>query len=316
MKELIVAIGLIFSVTAFSGPRVTGNGGDAVVSADTVNLLDLVENQYSFLNVSKEPYAKMYQYALVLFFGKVGWNPVRTREITWALTDLPLEDIHDEGSIRIQDPENIQQLAIQKNGVVLIYSKLYDKLSEKGKAALITHEILIATAINLGYDLSSAKGTGPIRQLVSMLFSSNASAPTENFYRQIWDQLPLAKDSPAELRFNYLEVVSGSLDYAETDSYYLKFIVQNPRFKQDGIFYAFRPRDEDMKSGVENGWDVCRAFGWWGEVGETHQREFLTTPASLATADSLGRTNIRVYDAGTPYFTSIMCDSHIYLDRM
>ncbi|MEN0060354.1 MAG: hypothetical protein AAGB31_16055, partial [Bdellovibrio sp.] len=86
-----------------------------------------------------------------------------TKVLKWAFTDLPLESIHDEGEIRISRPESKRQLAIQKDGLVVIQRQEFDALDNESKAALFTHEALLYTVSVLNPDLIEQQGTSLIR---------------------------------------------------------------------------------------------------------------------------------------------------------
>ncbi len=85
------------------------------------------------------------------------------KTLKWAFTDLPLESIHDEGEIRISRPESKKQLAIQKDGLVVIQRQEFNELDNESKAALFTHEALLYTVSVLNPDLIQQQGTSLIR---------------------------------------------------------------------------------------------------------------------------------------------------------
>lgn len=95
-------------------------------------------------------------------------------EILWLLTDKELEEIPDEGTIRL--PAEIpykKQLGVQKNGVVFIYRPVFEKLDDRNKAAFIMHELLLFAAMHGGASHLQKHGTSDIRKLVYTLFNSD-----------------------------------------------------------------------------------------------------------------------------------------------
>lgn len=93
-------------------------------------------------------------------FGSISPN---TKVLKWAFTDLPLESINDEGEIRISKPDSKKQLAIQKDGLVVINRAEFNTLDDESKAALFTHEALLYTVSVLNPDLIKKNGTRLVR---------------------------------------------------------------------------------------------------------------------------------------------------------
>lgn len=168
-----------------------GHGGDVVVKDGKVRFLDLAENRPEFYDPSKESYYFQSVSKKILFvWSKLAVSVVYPHQMTWIFTDEHLENIEDEGVIITKLDGSLEQVAVQKNNVVLINKPLFSKLSETDKAALLVHEALIRAAIYAGLDLKSKVGTAPIRKIVAILFSENAEAVTNGYYQHIWNELP------------------------------------------------------------------------------------------------------------------------------
>ena len=93
----------------------------------------------------------------------LGSFATNTKVLKWAFTDLPLESINDEGEIRISKPDSKKQLAIQKDGLVVINRAEFNTLDDESKAALFTHEALLYTVSVLNPDLIQKDGTRLVR---------------------------------------------------------------------------------------------------------------------------------------------------------
>lgn len=91
-------------------------------------------------------------------------------EIIWMMTDKELEEIPDEGTIRLPDGTSKKQVAIQKNGVVLIYRPIFEKMDERNKAALVLHELLLFAQMHGGAKDLLKNGTAGVRKVVYDLF--------------------------------------------------------------------------------------------------------------------------------------------------
>lgn len=99
-------------------------------------------------------------------------------QLVWIATQTPLENIPDEGVVRLADPSGKQQLAVQKDGVVMVYKPIFDRLDARNKAALVLHEALLRMVLKINPSHYQKYGTSKIRELVKLVFSEN------------WNQLP------------------------------------------------------------------------------------------------------------------------------
>lgn len=100
----------------------------------------------------------------------VSYTSLTAGEIIWMMTDKELEEIPDEGTIRLPDGASKKQVAIQKNGVVLIYRPIFEKMDERNKAALILHELLLFAQMHGGAKDLLKNGTAGVRKVVYDLF--------------------------------------------------------------------------------------------------------------------------------------------------
>ncbi len=115
--------------------------------------------------------------------------------LVWVRTDTPLTEIPDEGIIRLIEPATKQQVAVQKDGVVMVYGPIFDKLNAKNKAALVLHEEILHIVLASGSRQIRTHGTQKIRTLVNYLFSFDPSmpmaawekicGPTSDFFRTL-----------------------------------------------------------------------------------------------------------------------------------
>lgn len=101
----------------------------------------------------------------------VSYTSLTAGEIIWMMTDKELEEIPDEGTIRLPDSSGKKQVAIQKNGVVLIYRPIFEKMDERNKAALILHELLLFAQMHGGANDLLKNGTAGVRKVVYDLFN-------------------------------------------------------------------------------------------------------------------------------------------------
>jgi hypothetical protein len=99
--------------------------------------------------------------------------------LKWAFTDLSLEEINDEGLMRIYNPETKRQLAIQKDGLVVINKNEFSKISDLSKNALFLHEAALYAVKILNPELLSQQGTAPVRRFVARLV---------NLFRNLWNR--------------------------------------------------------------------------------------------------------------------------------
>jgi hypothetical protein len=128
---------------------------------------------------------------LASVFSSLEIKPVTT--LRWAFTDETLEEINDEGVIKIQNPESKKQLAIQKDNFVLINKKEFMRLDDESKEALFLHESVLHSVLLLNPKHVKDHGTQFIRNYVRQLLK---------FYKN-YDTVPEYIVSDA---FNLLEL--------------------------------------------------------------------------------------------------------------
>lgn len=93
------------------------------------------------------------------------------RVMRWVFVDFPLEEIDDEGVIRLIDASTKKQLAAQKDGVVAIQKQEFDQLDKESQAALFLHEAFLFSALNLNPDVIKVDGTSSLRLFVKRFFN-------------------------------------------------------------------------------------------------------------------------------------------------
>ena len=93
------------------------------------------------------------------------------RILRWMFVDFPLENLNDEGFISLLDPTTKRQVAIQKDGVVIIQRQEYDELDNESQAALFLHESVLFAVLTLNSDIVQNNGTAPIRKIVRRMIT-------------------------------------------------------------------------------------------------------------------------------------------------
>jgi hypothetical protein len=93
--------------------------------------------------------------------------------LTWIGTTDPLEDIPDEGLIRLTDPSTKKQVAIQQGGVVLVYMPIYNSFDRKSQEALIMHETLLRLMLLTNPNEYQLHGTSNLRELNQMVMAED-----------------------------------------------------------------------------------------------------------------------------------------------
>ncbi|MFZ3231743.1 MAG: hypothetical protein WA160_16160 [Pseudobdellovibrio sp.] len=119
-----------------------------------------------------------YDRILASVFSSLEIKPVTT--LRWAFTDETLEEINDEGVIKIQNPESKKQLAIQKDNFVLINKKEFMRLDDESKEALFLHESVLHAVLLLNPKHVKDHGTQFIRNYVRQLlkfYKNNDTVP-------------------------------------------------------------------------------------------------------------------------------------------
>lgn len=106
------------------------------------------------------------------------------QQLVWIGTETPLEEISDEGVIRDVDPKTKKQVAIQLNGVVMVYMPIFRKMDYRSRAALVMHESLLRIVLSKFPHHYAKHGTSKIRKTVNLLFNpANYSIPTAEVQR-------------------------------------------------------------------------------------------------------------------------------------
>jgi hypothetical protein len=85
--------------------------------------------------------------------------------LRWAKTSTPLENVPDEGNIRLLNAAR-QQLAIQVDDLVVINAPLFESLDNENKGILYIHEVVLCAAKMLKARSLETQGTEAVRALV------------------------------------------------------------------------------------------------------------------------------------------------------
>jgi hypothetical protein len=80
---------------------------------------------------------------------------------------LPLTD---EGLIRDIDSKSLVQVAVQRDGVVVVHRPTYEKMDPKSRNALYVHEAFVRLVSQVNPKLIQEQGTAPIRKFNKLLF--------------------------------------------------------------------------------------------------------------------------------------------------
>lgn len=308
MKKHLIAIAMFITIlnpTQLFAKAIgseSGNGGNAVLIDGHVKLLDLVENNNGYINPQNEPYYIDVLEKMNLVTAKIEWQVSWPMQLTWVLTDSELERINDQGIVATTLIGSIQQIAVQKDNVVLINRPLFQKMSNRDKAALMVHELLINSALQLGFDVQSSIGTAPIRQTVGLLFSDNSNAVAKTFFQKIWDTLPVLLGSRADKKINKLK--DAFLSYGNI----LFSGVINPQILINEKYYPIKISEQG--SDDDSFW-VCRALGFrdstsWGVKGEKLQSsDFLVEFNYIE-----NKWEVRKFPSGTEYYAEVSCNNN------
>lgn len=99
-----------------------------------------------------------------------GLNP--TKPLIWIFTNKKLSEIDDEGAVRYLDSNKSKsQIAIQKDGIVIIHKPSYIKMDAINRAGLIMHELLIAMILHKNKDYFMERSTENLREFNKILFT-------------------------------------------------------------------------------------------------------------------------------------------------
>jgi hypothetical protein len=98
------------------------------------------------------------------------WALAKPVALVWKFTDTPLEEIEDEGVVHLfQDQEQKVQLAVQKDGVVLVHEPTFNQLDDWSKVGMVTHEALIYIQLVGNPRELTTVGTANIRRFNRLL---------------------------------------------------------------------------------------------------------------------------------------------------
>ena len=204
----IVTTSLIGAIAQANAGNSSGGGGGAVISADgKATLLDLVEPiEHRYFDprnfVSQTLRLGLgYSWELIVAAGcKPGvpnpapaanfcnsfakyihvtlgapsgqsdfdWAVTAPKELIWIFTSEPLEQLKDEGLIRNVDPTTLIQVAVQKDGIVVVHEPTFNKMDQRSKDALFMHETLVRIVSETNLKLIKEQGTASIRKFNKM----------------------------------------------------------------------------------------------------------------------------------------------------
>jgi hypothetical protein len=199
---LAFAFSLISNLAcAGRGGTADTGGGDAVISAQAVKLLDLAEKegfaleaQSSYQNQTLPRlqylekfylayHGQYHQYDKLMRYLSEDLGEAK-RSLLWFWVKQPLPEINDEGSdnyfISIKGQK--VQLALQMDGNVYVREDIYSQMDEQNQGALFLHELMLNVAFRqamssqetyIGADQINLKqnGTAKIRSFVSLLMT-------------------------------------------------------------------------------------------------------------------------------------------------
>jgi len=123
---------------------------------------------------------------LIILAKKSNLPPIKP--LRWAYVDYDLETINDSGLIRVENPQTKKQVAIQKDGLVVINRIEFEKMDGESKTALFVHEAALYATKLLNPALIDSQGTAPVRAYVRSLVH----------YFKNWDYQKPDEKYPAE----------------------------------------------------------------------------------------------------------------------
>lgn len=105
---------------------------------------------------------------------------VHLNELVWIFSRItPLERLNDEGIIRYTAPvgrnRQIKQIAVQKNGVVLVDRQLYLQLNKDEKAGLVVQNAILRDLLERRPWAIMRHGTSFVRDVVGLVSDSDFS---------------------------------------------------------------------------------------------------------------------------------------------
>lgn len=110
------------------------------------------------------------------------------KQLIWVGTEKPLSNITDEGVVRISDEVTKEQLAAQKDGVVVVYLPIFKKMSQEDRAGLILHESILRFILKTNPLHYQRHGTSKIRELVKLVFTDGSEKLPQPVFGQYCDQ--------------------------------------------------------------------------------------------------------------------------------
>jgi hypothetical protein len=142
------------------------------------------------------------------------------KPLRWAFTQHELEDLHDEGIIRVTNPATKKQVAIQKYDLVVINKNEFNSMDNESKAALKLHESVLCATKALNPELLQSEGTAPIRYFVRQFVSYKNTAATPEGTPALAVTQAANKLYPAEPKKMDTELeISGKNEDSEFDCY-------------------------------------------------------------------------------------------------
>ncbi len=199
MKIFLIVFSFTFHLYAqekLSNGNGVGNGGDAVVCSEQVELLDFVESRLmkrytiisdskklAFMELAKERVATLKGLDARLFeqYSKV--LSTFTDRLVF-IENAQFRDIPDSFEIAIPAGCKLEQLAIQQEidnkTMIHISKKLWEKMDVVNKAGLILHEIIYEHLLTTG-EVNSIK----VRKLNSLIFSGDIDKMTAGDFKKV-----------------------------------------------------------------------------------------------------------------------------------
>ena len=188
-KQILTAALLLPSLALGSGPGSDGGGNSALdPGTGQRRLLDLIEKdeveyfkfilRYHHPEISHGTHANCVgdiEFCYITQIAERGESSFThpklhaaklAKELRWAFTEENLQDVNDTGIIRIVNPKSKIQLAVQKNGFVLVNKPEFQSLDAESRAALKLHEAALYAVKLLNPELLDEKGTEPVRTYV------------------------------------------------------------------------------------------------------------------------------------------------------
>ncbi len=199
MKIFLIVFSFTFLLKAqdkLSNGNGVGNGGDAVVCRERVEILDFVESRlmkrYSiisdskkltFMELAKERVSKLRGLDTRLFeqYTKV-LSTIADKLV--FIENAQFRDVPDSFEIAIPAGCKLEQLAIQQEidnkTMIHISKKLWEKMDDVNRAGLILHEIIYEHLLTTG-EVNSIK----VRKLNSLIFSGDIDKLTAGDFKKV-----------------------------------------------------------------------------------------------------------------------------------